>query len=251
MAAARALVLRRASARPPACSRSWCSSAARSAWVLVTAAAVGAGRGRDADGRAGAHPGVGARARSRSSTPTAARAVRGPESDPAGYHLIRGWVPAGVRAAVVDPDDPTPYWFVATRRPAELAAAIEAARTPARLTAGCSDHGRVGGEWPNESRREPSAAARRRSMRTCSPSLRVSRWLTMLPATAPDSSGPRVDRFCARPGGPAGGAGRRLATGPRESERVGVERVDAAAVGPGDEVGGRRAARATRRAAAP
>ena len=57
-----------------------------------------------------------------------ARRVRGPESDPAGYHLIRGWVPAGVRADVVDPDDPTPYWFVASRRPDELAAAIEAAR---------------------------------------------------------------------------------------------------------------------------
>jgi Protein of unknown function (DUF3093) len=57
-----------------------------------------------------------------------ARAVRGPESDPAAYHLIRGWVPAGVKAAVVDPNDSTPYWFVATRRPAALAAAIESAR---------------------------------------------------------------------------------------------------------------------------
>jgi hypothetical protein len=57
-----------------------------------------------------------------------ARRVRGPESDPAGYHLIRGWVPAGVRAAVCDPHDPTPYWFVASRRPVELAAAVEAAR---------------------------------------------------------------------------------------------------------------------------
>lgn len=58
----------------------------------------------------------------------AARRVRGPESDPAAYHLIRGWVPAGVRASVTDPADPTPYWFVASRRPRELAAAIEAAR---------------------------------------------------------------------------------------------------------------------------
>lgn len=57
-----------------------------------------------------------------------ARAVRGPESDPAGYHLIRGWVPAGVKSAVIDPGDPTPYWFVATRHPQALAAAIEAAR---------------------------------------------------------------------------------------------------------------------------
>ena len=60
--------------------------------------------------------------------PDEARAVRGPESDPAGYHLIRGWVPRGILAEVLDPADPTPYWFVATRRPAELAAAVEAAR---------------------------------------------------------------------------------------------------------------------------
>jgi hypothetical protein len=65
----------------------------------------------------------------RALTPDESRRLRGPESDPAGYHLIRGWVPAGVRADVVDPEDPTPYWFVASRRPDELAAAIEAART--------------------------------------------------------------------------------------------------------------------------
>jgi hypothetical protein len=58
-----------------------------------------------------------------------ARAVRGPESDPAGYHLIRGWVPGGIKAPVLDPHDPTPYWFVASRRPDELAAAIDAARS--------------------------------------------------------------------------------------------------------------------------
>jgi len=56
-------------------------------------------------------------------------AVRGPESDPAAYHLIRGWVPAGVRLEVTDPADPTPYWFVATRRPQELARAVETARS--------------------------------------------------------------------------------------------------------------------------
>ena len=64
----------------------------------------------------------------RALTAEESRRLRGPESDPAGYHLIRGWVPAGVRADVVDPDDPTPYWFVASRRPDQLAAAIEAAR---------------------------------------------------------------------------------------------------------------------------
>lgn len=59
-----------------------------------------------------------------------AREVRGPRSDPAAYHLIRGWLPRGVLARVVDPVDPTPYWFVATSRPEQLAAAIEAARPP-------------------------------------------------------------------------------------------------------------------------
>jgi len=57
-----------------------------------------------------------------------ARHTRGPGSDPAAYHLIRGWVPAGVRAEVVDPHDATPYWFVATRHPDQLAAAVEDAR---------------------------------------------------------------------------------------------------------------------------
>ena len=61
-----------------------------------------------------------------------ARHARGPGSDPTAYHLIRGWVPAGVRAAVVDPLDATPYWFVASRRPGELAAAVEAARAARR-----------------------------------------------------------------------------------------------------------------------
>lgn len=58
-----------------------------------------------------------------------ARAVRGPQSDPAAFHLIRGWIPTGVLAEVRDPADPTPYWFIASRRPRELAAAVEAART--------------------------------------------------------------------------------------------------------------------------
>ena len=61
-----------------------------------------------------------------------ARQVRGPESDPAGFHLIRAWLPTGVRAQVVDPGDPTPYWFVASADPAALAGAIEAARQPGR-----------------------------------------------------------------------------------------------------------------------
>jgi hypothetical protein len=58
-----------------------------------------------------------------------ARAVRGPRSDPAAFHVIRGWLPRGVLAEVVDPADPTPYWYVSSRDPEQLAAAIESARS--------------------------------------------------------------------------------------------------------------------------
>jgi hypothetical protein len=89
------------------------------ATVAVTGGELVAGR---------AHIPVSALGPARALSAEESRVVRGPGSDPAGYHLIRGWVPEGVRAEVVDPGDPTPYWFVATRHPQELAAAIEAAR---------------------------------------------------------------------------------------------------------------------------
>ncbi|PSL03721.1 Protein of unknown function (DUF3093) [Haloactinopolyspora alba] len=57
-----------------------------------------------------------------------ARAARGPELDPRAYTVIRGYAPAVVRVGVDDPDDPTPYWLVTTRRPDRLAAVLEAAR---------------------------------------------------------------------------------------------------------------------------
>jgi len=42
--------------------------------------------------------------------------------------LIRGWIPDVVRVDLADPEDPTPYWILSSRRPKELAAAILAAR---------------------------------------------------------------------------------------------------------------------------
>jgi hypothetical protein len=98
------------------------------AWVLVTAAATVTIEGEILTAGP-AHIPVSALGPVEVLDAERARALRGPESDPAGFHLIRGWVPAGVWALVVDPLDPTPYWFVATRRPAALAAAIESART--------------------------------------------------------------------------------------------------------------------------
>jgi len=60
------------------------------------------------------------------------RALRGPRSDPAAFLLARPYLPRAVYIAVDGPAGVTPYWLVSTRRPGELAAAIEAARPAAR-----------------------------------------------------------------------------------------------------------------------
>jgi hypothetical protein len=59
-----------------------------------------------------------------------ARAMRGPRADPAAFMLIRPYVKAAVYVEVCGPQAP-PYWLVATRHPAELAAAIERSRPAA------------------------------------------------------------------------------------------------------------------------
>jgi hypothetical protein len=56
----------------------------------------------------------------------AKRAV-GVEADARAYLLLRPYVPRAVRVRVVDPQDPTPYWVVATRHPDALAACLVAA----------------------------------------------------------------------------------------------------------------------------
>ncbi len=57
-----------------------------------------------------------------------ARHLRGPGTDPAAYHLILPWALCAVRVKVIDPVDPTPYWYIATRAPDRLAAALRAAQ---------------------------------------------------------------------------------------------------------------------------
>jgi hypothetical protein len=57
------------------------------------------------------------------------RVQTGPMADPRAYLVSRPWLHTAVRLTVDDPDDPTPYWVVGTRRPAEL---LEAMRTAAR-----------------------------------------------------------------------------------------------------------------------
>ncbi|MDD7936840.1 DUF3093 domain-containing protein [Actinomycetospora lutea] len=54
----------------------------------------------------------------------AKREALGPQLDPEAFVLHRPWVGPAVRIEVIDPDDPTPYWVVSTRRPEELLAAL-------------------------------------------------------------------------------------------------------------------------------
>ena len=58
----------------------------------------------------------------------AASKVRSRDADPRAFLALRGWVSTAVRVEVDDASDPTPYWYVSTRHPGELAAALTAHR---------------------------------------------------------------------------------------------------------------------------
>jgi hypothetical protein len=55
-----------------------------------------------------------------------ARALRSYEADPRAFMLLRSYVTTAVRVEVADPADPTPYLFLSSRRPKDLAAAVNA-----------------------------------------------------------------------------------------------------------------------------
>jgi hypothetical protein len=57
---------------------------------------------------------------------SAAAHQRGPGADHRAYLLLRAYAPMAVRVEVHDDADPTPYWYVSTRRPAELGRALAA-----------------------------------------------------------------------------------------------------------------------------
>jgi hypothetical protein len=54
-----------------------------------------------------------------------ATAERGTRLDSRAWLLLRGWIDPVVRIELNDPDDPTPYWLVSTRRPEELVSALQ------------------------------------------------------------------------------------------------------------------------------
>jgi hypothetical protein len=56
----------------------------------------------------------------------ARRELLGTGSHPLAFVVQRPWVRGAVRVDLDDPDDPTPYWLISTRRPAQLAAALTA-----------------------------------------------------------------------------------------------------------------------------
>jgi hypothetical protein len=45
--------------------------------------------------------------------------------DPAAHLALKFWEPRGVKIILSDPQDPTPYWLVTTKRGKELASAIK------------------------------------------------------------------------------------------------------------------------------
>ncbi|MFB2581953.1 DUF3093 domain-containing protein [Herbiconiux sp. P15] len=54
-----------------------------------------------------------------------ATAERGPRLDARAFLCIRGWVGPVVKMGIADPQDPTPYWLVSTRRPGDLIEALK------------------------------------------------------------------------------------------------------------------------------
>lgn len=56
--------------------------------------------------------------------PSAKSAALGRQLDPAAYVQHRPWVGPMVLLVLDDPDDPTPYWLVSTRRPERVLAAL-------------------------------------------------------------------------------------------------------------------------------
>lgn len=55
---------------------------------------------------------------------SAKSSAMGRQLDPAAFVQHRPWVKTMALIVLDDPEDPTPYWLVSTRRPAELVAAL-------------------------------------------------------------------------------------------------------------------------------
>ncbi|MGM7643395.1 DUF3093 domain-containing protein [Nocardia sp. JW2] len=63
-------------------------------------------------------------ARAAAVAPTAKSAALGRQLDPAAYVQHRPWIGPMALLVLDDPDDPTPYWLISTRRPDRVLAAL-------------------------------------------------------------------------------------------------------------------------------
>jgi hypothetical protein len=54
----------------------------------------------------------------------AMRRARGVDLDARAFLCTRAWLTTGAKIVLRDPEDPTPYWLVSSRRPESLAAAV-------------------------------------------------------------------------------------------------------------------------------
>jgi hypothetical protein len=52
------------------------------------------------------------------------RILRGPKINTAAYMQIRFWISTGVKITISDPQDPTPYWLVSSKKAHQLAGAL-------------------------------------------------------------------------------------------------------------------------------
>ncbi|GAA1480590.1 DUF3093 domain-containing protein [Gordonia sinesedis] len=67
--------------------------------------------------------------------PSAKSAAMGRQLDPAAFLMHHAWVKSMVLLVLDDPDDPTPYWLVSTRRPEKVLAALDLTDAAAPPTA--------------------------------------------------------------------------------------------------------------------
>jgi hypothetical protein len=50
---------------------------------------------------------------------------RGPNLDPGAHKVFQGSVKTAIKIAILDPEDPTPYWLISTRKPDKLVELLE------------------------------------------------------------------------------------------------------------------------------
>ena len=89
--------------------------------VIVAAGELRAGR---------AHIGAEHLGGARPLDPEQTRRAAGVEADARAFLVLRPYLKQAVRVEITDRDDPAPYWLLSSRRPDELAAAVNALTRP-------------------------------------------------------------------------------------------------------------------------